>query len=155
MHWDTCILHKKQQIVTQPTNRRGCNVSHFSTIKTKLRDKGILLEALNLLQYNVNEKQDLVIENPSHAEEHPVMNACIAVAPDIGFCWNEQTQSYDLYSDEQTWSLNVPPNRFVDKVTQQYARMTVHHTMKEEGWQVEEEWEMDDNSIELTLTRWV
>ena len=155
MHWDTCILHKKQQIVTQPTNRRGCNVSHFSTIKTKLRDKGILLEALNLLQYNVNEKQDLVIENPSHAEEHPVMNACIAVAPDIGFCWNEQTQSYDLYSDEQTWSLNVPPNRFVDKVTQQYARMTVHHTMKEEGWQVEEEWEMDDNSIELTVTRWV
>ena len=130
-------------------------MSHFSTIKTKLRDKGILLEALNLLQYNVNEKQDLVIENPSHAEEHPVMNACIAVAPDIGFCWNEQTQSYDLYSDEQTWSLNVPPNRFVDKVTQQYARMTVHHTMKEEGWQVEEEWEMDDNSIELTLTRWV
>jgi len=130
-------------------------VSHFSTIKTKLRDKGILLEALNLLQYNVNEKQDLVIENPSHAEEHPVMNACIAVAPDIGFCWNEQTQSYDLYSDEQTWSLNVPPNRFVDKVTQQYARMTVHHTMKEEGWQVEEEWEMDDNSIELTVTRWV
>ena len=155
MHWDTCILHKKQQIVTQPTNRRGCNVSHFSTIKTKLRDKGILLEALNLLQYNVNEKQDLVIENPSHAEEHPVMNACIAVAPDIGFCWNEQTQSYDLYSDEQTWSLNVPPNRFVDKVTQQYARMTIHHTMKEEGWQVEEEWEMDDNSIELTVTRWV
>ena len=155
MHWDMCISHKKQQIVTQPTNRRGCNVSHFSTIKTKLRDKGILLEALNLLQYNVNEKQDLVIENPSHAEEHPVMNACIAVAPDIGFCWNEQTQSYDLYSDEQTWSLNVPPNRFVDKVTQQYARMTIHHTMKEEGWQVEEEWEMDDNSIELTVTRWV
>ena len=49
----------------------------------------------------------------------------------------------------------TPPNRFVDKVTQQYARMTIHNTMKEEGWQVEEEWEMDDNSIELTLTRWV
>ncbi len=130
-------------------------MSHFSTIKTQLKDKGVLLEALELLQYTVNEKQDLVIENPSHAEEHPVMNACVAVAPDIGFCWNEQTQSYDLYSDDQTWSLNVPPSRFIDKVTQQYARMTIHNTMKEEGWQVEEEWEMDDNSIELTLTRWV
>ena len=130
-------------------------MSHFSTIKTQLKDKDTLLEALNLLQYNVNEKQDLVIENPSHAEEHPVMNACVAVAPDIGFCWNEQTQSYDLYSDDQTWSLNVPPSRFIDKVTQQYARMTIHNTMKEEGWQVAEEWEMDDNSIELTLTRWV
>jgi len=129
-------------------------MSHFSTIKTKLKDKDVLLEALNLLLYNVKEKQDLVIENPSHAEEHPVMNACIAVAPDIGFCWNEDTQSYDLYSDEQTWSLPTPPNRFVDKVTQQYARMTIHNTMKEEGWQVAEEWEMDDNSIELTLTRW-
>jgi hypothetical protein len=129
-------------------------MSHFSTIKTQLKDKDVLLEALNLLQYNVKEKQDLVIENPSHAEEHPVMNACIAVAPDIGFCWNENTQSYDLYSDEQTWSLPTPPNRFVDKVTQQYARMTIHNTMEKEGWQVSEEWEMDDNSIELTLTRW-
>ena len=61
-------------------------MSHFSTIKTQLKDKGVLLEALELLQYTVNEKQDLVIENPSHAEEHPVMNACVAVAPDIGFC---------------------------------------------------------------------
>ena len=130
-------------------------MSHFSTIKTQLKDKGVLLEALELLQYTVNEKQDLVIENPSHAEEHPVMNACVAVAPDIGFCWNEQTQSYDLYSDDQTWSLNVPPSRFIDKVTQQYARMTIHNTMKEEDWQVTEEWEMDDNSIELTVTRWV
>ena len=130
-------------------------MAHFSTIKTQLKDKDVLLEALELLQYTVNEKQDLVIENPSHAEEHPVMNACVAVAPDIGFCWNEQTQSYDLYSDDQTWSLNVPPSRFIDKVTQQYARMTIHNTMKEDGWQVAEEWEMDDNSIELTLTRWV
>ena len=129
-------------------------MSHFTTIKTKIKEKPILLEALNLLQYNVNEQQDLIIENPDHAEEHPVMNACVAVAPDIGFCWNENTQSYDLYSDEQTWSLPTPPNRFVDKVTQQYARMTIHNTMEKEGWQVSEEWEMDDNSIELTLTRW-
>ena len=70
-------------------------MSHFSTIKTQLKEKEVLLEALNLLQYNVNENQDLVIENPSHAEEHPVINACIAVAPDIGFKWNGE--SYDLY----------------------------------------------------------
>ena len=130
-------------------------MSHFSTIKTHLKDKEVLVESLELLQYVVNVDQDLVIENPSHAEDHPVMNACVAVAPDIGFCWNEQTQSYDLYSEDQTWSLNVPPSRFIDKVTQQYARTTIHNTMKEDGWQIAEEWEMDDNSIELTLTRWV
>ena len=130
-------------------------MSHFTTIKTKLKEKPILLEALNLLQYNVNEKQDLVIENPDHAEDHPVMNACIAVAPDFGFCWNEDTVSYDLYSDEQTWSLNVPPSRFMDKVNQQYSRMLLHSAVKEQGFEVEEEWEMDDNSIEMTVTRWI
>ena len=41
------------------------------------------------------------------------------------------------------------------KVNQQYARMTVHNTVKEMGFQVEEEWEMEDNTIELTVTRWV
>ena len=94
-------------------------------------------------------------DNPDHAEEHPVMNACIAVAPDIGFCWNEETESYDLYSDEQTWSLNVPPSRFMDKVNQQYSRMLLHSAVKEQGFEVEEEWEMDDNSIEMTVTRWI
>ena len=45
--------------------------------------------------------------------------------------------------------------RFLDKVNQQYARMTIHNQVKKMGFQVEEEWEMDDNSIELTVTRWV
>ena len=43
----------------------------------------------------------------------------------------------------------------MEKLTQQYARMTIHNNIKEEGFQVEEEWEMDDNSIELTVSRWV
>ena len=43
--------------------------------------------------------------------------------------------------------------RFIEKVTQQYARMTLYNTVKEEGFEVAEEWEMTDNSIELTVTR--
>ena len=54
----------------------------------------------------------------------------------------------------ETWSQPFPPERFIEKVRQQYARMTIHNKVKEEGWQVAEEWEMDDNSIELTVTRW-
>ena len=129
-------------------------MSHFSTIKTKLKDRSNLLEALNLLSYDVKEDQNLVITNPDHAENHPVVHAEIAVSNDIGFRWNQETQTYDLYSDHATWNLDVPPSRFIDKVTQQYARMTIHNTIKDMGFQVEEEWEMDDNSIELTVTRW-
>ena len=129
-------------------------MSHFSTIKTKIKDKSNLIEALQLLQYDVKEDQELVITNPDHAEDHPVVHAEIAISNDIGFRWNEKTQTYDLYSDHGTWNLDIPPSRFVDKVTQQYARMTIHNATQELGFQLEEEWELDDNSIELTVTRW-
>ncbi len=130
-------------------------MSHFSTIKTKIKEKPILLEALLLLQYDAKENQDLVITNPDHAEDHPVVRAEVAITNDIGFRWNEETRTYDLYSDDATWDLDVPVSRFLDKVTQQYARMTIHSAIKEEGFTVAEEWEMDDNSIELTVTRWI
>ena len=129
-------------------------MSHFSTIKTKIKDKSNLIEALQLLQYDIKEDQELHITNPDHAENHPVVHAEVAISNDIGFRWNEETKTYDLYSDHGTWNLNIPPSRFVDKVTQQYARMTIHNTTKEMGFQLEEEWEMDDNSIELVVTRW-
>tara|TARA_B100000965_G_C19528428_1_gene729948 strand:- start:132 stop:524 length:393 start_codon:yes stop_codon:yes gene_type:complete len=129
-------------------------MSHFSTIKTKIKNKPELIEALQLLQYNVQEDQELVITNPSHAEDHPVVHAEVAISNDIGFRWNEKTETYDLYSDHVTWNLDVPPSRFVDKVTQQYARMTIYNVVKNMGWEVAEEWEMTDNSIEITATNW-
>tara|TARA_Y100001963_G_scaffold119079_1_gene166035 strand:- start:39 stop:437 length:399 start_codon:yes stop_codon:yes gene_type:complete len=130
-------------------------MSHFSTIKTKIKEKPILLEALQLLGHDVKEDQELVITNPDHAEDHPVVHAEVTISNDIGFRWNEETQTYDLYSDHGTWNLDVPVDRFVQKVHQQYSRMSIHAAVKEQGFEVAEEWEMDDNSIELTVTRWV
>ena len=130
-------------------------MSHFTKIKTSLTDKKELIEALELLQYNVVTEQNLEIKNPVHAKDHEVVRAEIAITNDIGFRWNKQDNCYDLYADHQTWSLDVPVKRFVEKVTQQYARMKIHNTVKEMGFQVEEEWEMDDNSIELTVSRWL
>ena len=130
-------------------------MSHFSTIKTKIKERPYLIEALEIMGHDVQENQNLVITNPTHAEDHPVVHAQVAISNDIGFRWNEEPGSYDLYSDHSTWNLNVPVERFVDKVNQQYARMALHGLVKEEGFQVAEEWEMDDNSIELTVTRWV
>ena len=129
-------------------------MSHFSTIKTKITKKPALLEALQLLQYDVKEDQELTITNPDHRENHPVVHAEVVISEDIGFRWNETTESYDLYCDRGTWNLDVPVERFIQKVTQQYARMTIHNQIKNDGFEVLEEWEMDDNSIELVVTRW-
>ena len=130
-------------------------MSHFTCIKTQIKERPYLIEALELMGHDVQENQELVITNPDHAEDHPVVHAEVAISNDIGFRYNEETQTYDLYSDHATWNLNVPVERFRDKVNQQYARMLLHGTVKEEGFEVQEEWEMDDNSIELTVTRWI
>ena len=129
-------------------------MSHFSTIKTKLRNKPQLQEALEILQYDVKEDQELKVTG-SHGIGHETVEAELAIGTDIGFRMNPMTGEYELVADLETWNQPIPVERFMDKVNQQYARMTVHNTVKEMGFQVEEEWEMDDNSIELTVTRWV
>ena len=126
-------------------------MSHFSTIKTKIKEKPYLIKALQLLQYDVQEDQELI--NPLN-HQHEKVKVDVSIGNDIGFRLNNNGE-YELVADIQTWKDPVPPKRFVEKVTQQYARMTVHNQVKEMGFKVEEEWEMDDNSIELTVTRWV
>ena len=126
-------------------------MSHFSTIKTKIKNKPQLIEALELLQYEVQENQELI--NPLD-HQHEKVKVDVSIGNDIGFRLNNNGE-YELVADIQTWKDPIPPKRFVEKVTQQYARMTVHNQVKEMGFKIEEEWEMDDNSIELTVTRWI
>ena len=126
-------------------------MSHFSTIQTKIKSKPELIEALQLLQYDVQEDQELI--NPLD-HQHEKVKVDVSIGNDIGFRRNSEGV-YELVADIQTWKDPIPPKRFVDKVTQQYARMTVHNTVKDMGFQVEEEWEMDDGSIELVVNRWV
>ena len=129
-------------------------MSHFSTIRTKLRNKPQLQEALEILQYDIKEDQELIVSG-SHGIGHETVEAELAIGTDIGFRMNPMTGEYELVADLETWNQPIPVERFMDKVNQQYARMTVHNTVKEMGFQVEEEWEMEDNTIELTVTRWV
>ena len=129
-------------------------MSHFSTIKTKIKEKPFLLKALAVLGHEVKQDQELVVGG-THGHNHPVIQADICIATDIGFRWCKDTQAYELVSDIETWSLPTPPRRFIDKVTQQYAKETILDTVKDQGFTVEEESSKIDNSIELTVTRWV
>ena len=128
-------------------------MSHFSRIKTKIKNKPELEEALLLLQYDVKEDQELKVTG-SHGIKHETVTADLAIGGDVGFRLNPMTNEYELVADLETWNQPIPVERFLDKVNQQYARMSIHNQVKKMGFQVEEEWEMDDNSIELTVTRW-
>ena len=129
-------------------------MSHFTSIKTTIRNKPQLIEALELLQYNVTEEQELKVTG-AHGIKHEVVEAEVAITKDIGFRLNPSSNEYELVADLETWNQSIPVERFIDKVTQQYARMTIYNSVTELGFKVDEEWEMDDNSIELTVSRWI
>ena len=43
-------------------------MSHFTCIKTKIKDRPYLIEALELMSHDIQENKQLVINNQSHAE---------------------------------------------------------------------------------------
>ena len=106
-------------------------MSHFTCIKTQIKDRPNLIEALQLLGHDIEENKVLVVNNSAHADEHPEFFAEVAIRNDIGFRWNRNTENYELVAELDTWDLDVPVSRFIDKVTQQYARATLYNVVKE------------------------
>ena len=129
-------------------------MSHFTCIKTKIKERPYLIEALEMMGHDIEENKQLAINNPSHAEEHPEFNAEVAIRNDIGFRLNKNTGNYELVAELDTWDLDVPVNRFIEKLTQQYAKTTLLAVAEEEGFTLAEEHNTVDNTIELTVTRW-
>ena len=129
-------------------------MSHFTCIKTKIKERPYLVEALELMGHEVQENQQLVINNPSHATDHPEFHAEVAIRNDIGFRLNKNTGNYELVAELDTWDLDVPVERFIDKLTQQYAKATLLATSEEEGFVLEKESTNIDNTIEMVVTRW-
>ena len=61
---------------------------------------------------------------------------------------------YELVAELDAWDLDVPVSRFIEKVTQQYAKATVLDTAEEQGFTLAEEHSKIDNTIELVVNRW-
>ena len=126
-------------------------MSHFTCIKTKIKERPYLIGALKELEYDIQE--NFLLDNPVN-HQHEQVHVEVAVNNDIGFKWNNETETYELVAELDAWDLNVPVSRFIEKVTQQYAKVTLEETVKEQGFTIESQSTKIDNSIELLVTRW-
>lgn len=126
-------------------------MSHFSQIKTQIRNLSSLKSALT----------DLGIDWKSGPTEvrgyrGQTTQAEIAIAQDngydIGFRWNGQ--EYELVADLQYWQQDLTVNGFLNQVTQRYAYHTVMNETAKQGFQVAETQKQADGSIRLVLQRW-
>ena len=128
-------------------------MSHFSTVKTQLRKKEFLKQALIDLAYVPNEGENLVRGYRGQTVKAQ-MTVEMSKGADIGFRWNEGSKSYELVTDLDLWKQSIPIERFLAQVTQRYALNTVLDSTAQEGFQISEQKENLDGSIELVVTRW-
>jgi hypothetical protein len=126
-------------------------MSHFSNIKTQIRNLDSLKSALTDLGVDwkpgpqtvkgyrgQTRKAEVVIEQEN--------------GYDIGFSSNGL--EYELISDLQFWQQAWSVDRFLNLVTQRYAYHTVVSATADRGFQISEQQKNEDGSIRLVLQRW-
>ena len=57
-------------------------------------------------------------------------------------------------TDLDLWRQPVPVERFLSRLTQRYALRSVLEATRQEGFDVTEQRDCQDGSIELVVTRW-
>ena len=127
-------------------------MSHFSRIKTKIKKKDFLIKALNTLGYSAQENVVLHIDG-AHAEDHLDEQVEVAVTHDVGFKM-QADGTFQLVAELDTWEEPFPIERFLQKVTQAYAKHIVVETAQEKGFSVVTEQKDVDNTIELVVEKW-
>ena len=128
-------------------------MSHFSTIKTQLKDSEPLIKALNNLGYIINQEEKFV---KGYRGKFTAVDISMNLPGDtkVGFKWDNNSNSYELVTDLDLWKFEIPVERFISKVTQMYAYETIISKTKEDGYQIVEQKNQNDGSIELVLTKW-
>ena len=128
-------------------------MSHFSTIKTHLKEAKPLIKALDQLGFEIDQEKkfvkgfkgqftavDISMELPGNTK--------------VGFKWNNSSNAYELVTDLDLWNFDLPVERFISKITQMYAYHVIIGKTEEDGYQIVKEKNQNDGSIELVLTKW-
>ncbi|NJN21062.1 MAG: DUF1257 domain-containing protein [Leptolyngbya sp. RL_3_1] len=128
-------------------------MSHFSQIRTKIRDLTALQTALSDLGTDWKTGP-----SPVRGYQGNTETAAVVVEQsngyDIGFKLNPQTQEYELVADLQYWQQPLSVDGFLNQVSQRYALHTVMAATSQQGFQVAEQQTTADGAIRLVVQRW-
>ena len=128
-------------------------MSHFSTIKTQLKEAEPLIKALNNLGYSINQDEKFI---KGFKGKFTAVDISMSLPSDtkVGFKWDNNSNAYELVTDLDLWKFEIPVERFISKVTQMYAYNTIISKTEKDGYQIVKEENKNDGSIELVLTKW-
>ena len=128
-------------------------MSHFRTIKTQLKEADPLIKALKNLGYTIIQEEKFV---KGYRGKFTAVDISMNLPGEtkVGFKWDNNSNAYELVTDLDLWKFDLPVEWFISKVTQMYAYQTIISKTKEDGYQVVEQKNKNDGSIELVLTKW-
>lgn len=126
-------------------------MSHFSNIKTQIRNLDVLKTTLTNLGMDWK-------DGPAEVRGYQGLTAIASVVIeqdnnyDVGFSWNGK--EYELVTDLQYWQQPLSVEGFLQKITQGYALETVLSESAKQGFAVTEQQTQKDGSVRLVVQRW-
>jgi len=132
-------------------------VSHFTSVKTKIRDLVCLKRALEDLAYDFNESTDeqlVTVRGYQGETTEAVLSIRASKTYDIGVKVT-QDGTYEFVAD--WWGVEttrgVGEEEFIKKLTQRYSYHKVMEEIRKKGYTLEEEVSEDD-TIQLRVRTW-
>ena len=119
-------------------------MSHFTSVKTKIKQLASLVRALKDLNYDfqlAEEGQTVSVRGYQGQTTDAVMCIKASKTYDIGVKLNKETGTYEFVAD--WWGVEttrgVTEEEFIKQLTRRYSYHVVKQEIEKKGWQVEEE----------------
>ncbi len=127
-------------------------MSHFIRIKTQIREREHLTQALRDLHYQFQEGENLVVNGFADNRETAQVVINTGSKYDIGF--RRQEDEYEVVADWWGVELKTPIRQktFVEQVNHQYAYNLIHEQAREQNLIVEEEQQLENGDVVIILS---
>ena len=127
-------------------------MSHFVRIRTQIREREHLVQALRDLHHQFQEGENLVVRGYSGNRERAEVVVNTGSQYDIGF--KRQAQEYEVVADwwgvEGNTSIRQEP--FIQQVNRQYAYNLIRDQAHEQNLIVEEEQQLENGDVVILLS---
>ncbi|MBI1748713.1 MAG: DUF1257 domain-containing protein [Acidobacteria bacterium] len=127
-------------------------MSHFVKVRTQIREREHLVQALRDLHYQFQVGENLVVRGWSGNRETAEVVVNTGSSYDIGF--RRQAQEYELVAD--WWGVEkdtrIRQKTFLEQVNQRYSYSLVKNQAREQNLIVEEEQTLENGDVVILLS---
>jgi len=127
-------------------------MSHFTKLKTVIKDQVVLEDTLRNLHYQFKAGERLPIRGYEGSREFGQVVVDTGCQYDIGF-QRQTDQTFGVCAD--WWGIegesNIREERFLQEINQTYSHLAVKKQVSEQGFIIEKEQVLDNGEIELVV----